>query len=209
MKPVKTIFAAALVTLSIFILTFISCQKDDCKKVDCQNGGTCDKGACICPSGYTGVNCEIVDKCWNMVCANGGTCVDGKCNCPVGYEGVQCETVTRDRYLGPWIVTEDGTNSDAAQYTVSVVKGTNIHEVLIKNFRNNFTANLSGFVKGDTINIPLQTVNNYEVSGKGYMTDDLFYGKHGKIIFRYQVKDSTGTVDGFGLNSGDPAIWNK
>ena len=66
--------------LSITILaTQQSCDK--CKNVDCQNGGTCDKGKCICPTGYSGVNCEIKDNCYGVTCQNGGTCADGKCNC--------------------------------------------------------------------------------------------------------------------------------
>ncbi len=42
------------------VLNTQSC-KDECDKVVCQNGGTCNDGTCECPDGYTGTNCESFD----------------------------------------------------------------------------------------------------------------------------------------------------
>ncbi len=151
------------------------------------------------------------DKCKAIACANGGVCTDGKCICPSGYEGPQCETVNRDRYLGPWIVTENGSLTDAAQYTISVEKGDNISELRFKNLRNLFTEDVHGFVKADTVYIPQQTINTiYSVVGTGIITDEKYYGDHGKLVVRYKVTDNTtGMVDDFGYDGGDASLWNK
>lgn len=165
-------------------------------------------GAITVFSAVTFSSCKD-DKCKAIVCAFGGVCTDGKCLCPTGYEGPQCETVTRDRYLGIWVVSEDGSLTDAAQYSVSVAKGDNITELRIKNFRNLFVDDVSAFVKGDTIYIPQQTVNNNEIIGNGYIVDDKFYGKNGKIVLKYMVTDAVGNVDDFGVDGGDVSLWNK
>ena len=149
------------------------------------------------------------DKCKAIVCAFGGVCTDGQCLCPSGYEGPQCETISRVKYKGIWVVTEDGSFSNAAQYSVSVEEGENITELRIKNFRNLFTDNVQAFVKGDTLTIPNQTVNGSTVRGFGYIVDDKFYGKNGKIILRYIIKDQNGQIDDFGVDGGDPSLWNK
>lgn len=78
---------------------------DLCENSPCQNGGTCeDHGRnfiCLCPPGYTGVNCSIV------LCNNGDRsitcsvhaelCTDSPtgpiCSCGEGYTGSRCETV--------------------------------------------------------------------------------------------------------------------
>lgn len=150
------------------------------------------------------------DKCKAIVCAYGGVCTDGGCVCPSGYEGPQCETITRERYLRTWIVTEDGSLTDAAQYTISVEKGDNITELKIKNFYNHFVTDVRAFVKGDTIYIPQQDIDNHSVIGHGYMMDDKFYGKHGKILIKYKVvNNGTGVVDDFGIDGGEESLWNK
>lgn len=67
---------------------------DPCKDVACLNGGSCVEGDCVCPTGYSGINCETEDLCItnSIICQNGGTCVNGVCDCPTGYIGNNCES---------------------------------------------------------------------------------------------------------------------
>lgn len=59
MKSLKRIALSALLTFSAFgAVLYTSCNKDECKDVVCQNGGTCTGGTCTCTSGYEGTNCE-------------------------------------------------------------------------------------------------------------------------------------------------------
>ena len=61
--PFKTILISALATFSAFIsVAYLSCNRDKCKTIVCANGGVCNGGACICPSGYEGSNCETVSR---------------------------------------------------------------------------------------------------------------------------------------------------
>jgi hypothetical protein len=70
---------------------------DLCKNVTCKFG-TCIKGICVCPSGYSGTYCEIApDKaCDNINCQNGASCNGGACNCISGYSGTYCEVPPND-----------------------------------------------------------------------------------------------------------------
>lgn len=52
MRNIKILFF--LFALAIFST---SC-KDECKDVNCLNGGICDEGICDCPVGFVGENCE-------------------------------------------------------------------------------------------------------------------------------------------------------
>ena len=55
----RSIALTAFFTLAIFVLvSYLSCTKDPCSGVTCQNGGTCNSGNCSCPSGFTGSRCE-------------------------------------------------------------------------------------------------------------------------------------------------------
>lgn len=165
-------------------------------------------GALTAFSAVTFSSCNE-NKCKEIVCAYGGVCTDGQCLCPSGYEGNQCETITRDRYIDVWKVTEDGTFTNAAQYSVSVEAGPNITELRIKNFRNSFVDEVQAFVKGDSITIPNQVVDGHTVRGFGYLMDDKYYSENGKIIIRYIVKSPDGRVDDFGVDGGDASLWNK
>ena len=97
MKKIALIFALifALVTM------VVSCKKDKpidpCENTICQNGGNCVDGACNCPTGFTGANCQTVvatDPCEGVTCYNGGTCISGVCSCPPGFSGANCQTYT-------------------------------------------------------------------------------------------------------------------
>uniref|UniRef100_A0A0L8GNU4 EGF-like domain-containing protein n=1 Tax=Octopus bimaculoides TaxID=37653 RepID=A0A0L8GNU4_OCTBM len=68
----------------------------------CLNGGICqntkpDEYSCTCSKGFSGGNCEIVDRdCETNPCENGGTCVIAangvSCICAPGWTGSLCET---------------------------------------------------------------------------------------------------------------------
>ena len=59
MKSIRNIALSALLTIGAFgAVTYTSCNKDECKDVVCQNGGTCNNGVCSCLVGYEGANCE-------------------------------------------------------------------------------------------------------------------------------------------------------
>ncbi len=154
------------------------------------------------------------DKCKAIVCAYNGVCNDGICTCPSGYEGPQCEKIMRDKFEGIYQVLEKGTTSQTAQYAVSVEKGEEITDVRIKNFRNIFIDAVSAYVKSDTIFIPEQTVDErWVVKGVGIIEADQYYGAHGRLVLRYNVRDldlpENDPLDDYGLQAGAPSIWNK
>jgi len=62
-SPLKKILIPALVTISaLFSMVYMSCKNDKCKTIVCAYGGVCNQGACICPSGYEGTNCETISN---------------------------------------------------------------------------------------------------------------------------------------------------
>lgn len=63
MKSFKQIALSAFITISAFgAVLYTSCNKDECKDVVCQNGGTCSAGICTCATGYEGTNCETKSR---------------------------------------------------------------------------------------------------------------------------------------------------
>jgi hypothetical protein len=63
MKSIRNIAFTALLTLGAFsAITYTSCNKDECKDVVCQNGGSCLEGTCSCATGYEGTNCETASS---------------------------------------------------------------------------------------------------------------------------------------------------
>ena len=59
MKSIRNIAFSALLAVGAFsMVTYTACNKDECKDVVCQNGGTCVSGTCNCATGYEGTNCE-------------------------------------------------------------------------------------------------------------------------------------------------------
>jgi EGF-like domain len=47
-----------LILLLILFAVLSSCKKDACDGISCKNGGTCENGECLCPTGYTGADCS-------------------------------------------------------------------------------------------------------------------------------------------------------
>ena len=172
-------------------------------------------GAVIAFSAVTYTSCNS-DKCQSIVCAYGGVCKDGVCICPTGYEGVQCETVTRDKFIGTWNVSESGTLTSGNAYTVSIEPyyDSAITSIIIKNFYNRSHLNVGAnynvvaYVKADTIYINQQVVDGDTIIGNGYLQPDAHYAEHGKLTMYYVVKN--GQSDYFGFDStGSPSVWEK
>jgi hypothetical protein len=55
----KTLRIIGLAMALFGALTLQSCKKDPCKKVTCQNGGTCQDGNCRCSLPWEGSKCEV------------------------------------------------------------------------------------------------------------------------------------------------------
>lgn len=74
---------------------------ETCALNPCENGGVCQEAytrqgyTCICPSGFSGLNCDkIGETCYPGACGT-GRCVNMaggfECQCPLGKTGMNCE----------------------------------------------------------------------------------------------------------------------
>src|SRR6267154_1017735 len=89
------------VTIFSLLLVVSACKKDSCRNNLCENGGVCIDGSCNCPTGYSGVHCELT--CIGMNCKNGGACIDGKCICASRFEGGDCSIQSCRKFIGRWV----------------------------------------------------------------------------------------------------------
>ncbi|XP_070539360.1 protocadherin Fat 4-like [Ptychodera flava] len=102
---------------------------DYCESGPCGRGATCVNAngdfKCLCPSGISGVLCEVVaDSCHDSPCADGATCVAGidryQCVCPSDKIGERCETAVKavklSAEMADAIFTDDLTDKTSARY---------------------------------------------------------------------------------------------
>ncbi len=152
------------------------------------------------------------EVCEDVVCANEGICSGGICQCQVGWEGVRCETMSRDKFMGTYSVAEDGTLSDARNYSANIHSADDfgIDAVRLKGFYNYFEDQVHARCKGDSLIIPEQSLSDgYSVRGYGVFTQQDYYANHGKLQVYYKVTLPNGQVDDFGIDRGGSSEWSK
>jgi hypothetical protein len=131
------------------------------------------------------------DRCKNVVCYNNGTCnsSSGSCTCATGYEDPSCQTASRLKFIANWGVINSTTTDEPAKFSVGISEGTVITGVVITNFHAFFTAPINATIKGDSIIIPVQTIQGKVVQGSGYIYSTSVYGINGAISINYSVTD--------------------
>jgi hypothetical protein len=142
MKSIRIIALSALVTIGTFSTVFYTaCNKDECKDVTCQNGGVCDGGNCICPTGYEGSKCETAARAKFMKTWSAA-----------------------DTQVTPIALVPTYISSIVAGSSITEVK-------ISKFSDSYFLNDVKATVNGTTITIALQTPDNdtFSVSGVGYI----------------------------------------
>lgn len=140
MKSFRLIALSALMTVGTFsTVVYTSCTKDACKGVTCQNGGTCDGGTCVCPTGYEGSSCETASrtkiiKIWSA----------------------------SDLQVSPAVTIPTYTSSIVAGTSITDIKISNFSNAY-------FTHDVNATLSGNTITIGNQTpdADTFSVSGTG------------------------------------------
>ena len=156
-------------------------------------------------------NSKTIIKC--VTCANGGICTNGTCICPIGYEGVSCETLSIDKFLGSWNVSEQGTLTAFRNYTVEIVNNSLTsfgNTVQIQDLYDTFPEFvITSYVIVDSLFIPSQQISGKTFIGKGYIHSNPSFGQNGTITMRYAVtNNTTGAVDDFGYYSSATSASN-
>lgn len=190
-KPFQPVLIAIITSLLFIAVGYTACISDKCNKINCINGGGCNKGVCLCPTGYEGTYCEIKsDPCKNVICQNSGSCADGKCDCLVGYEGTYCEQLTRDKIIGVYTGTSDCSSSPSS---ITITAGTSDLTLILYGDNGMFSNQTATVTSKTTFTFSFPSSQYYVVSGTGTLTGD------GITI----TSTITGGVSG---PSGNPAI---
>lgn len=164
------------------MFTMQSCN--ECRGIDCANGGTCNDGECDCLKGYEGENCEVKDICVldDVVCVF-GDCNEGICTCNEGIEKADCSVEAREKFIGYYRITEYAADLDTiSSIEIEITKDLlNIPDMDITNLFNNSQFPINGFFSRvravatpntSNFRIPGQSPdgNDKSISGSGSIT---------------------------------------
>lgn len=162
--------------LLLSLLSSSGCETDACETLDCQNGGECLDGACLCPPGIIGKECDIIiDPCLALECVN-GTCIplsetEAFCQCENGYEGDLCEKAWTSKFATGYDAVEV-CNGNGLGFPVDVVVGPRFNQITIENFRNVGAKVVADLINARVVNIYEQPMTFGFVSGAGSMSLD-------------------------------------
>ena len=161
------------ISIVFLFLLVNSCKKNPCENVACINGGACQDGTCLCPSGFSGVNCEIEDPCRLVNCGSHGHCVTGNCVCDAGYEGVDCNVLSQTKFMGYYQESGSCDGTGAENFLVTITSSFDPTKIIISGMWGisdqisaNLTANGSGFTIPSTT-ITGTSTGTIVISGNG------------------------------------------
>ncbi len=151
MRSIRNIAFSALLSIGAFtFVTFTACNKDECKDVVCNNGGTCINGSCACATGYEGTNCST----------NSASKVDGTYTCT--------ETCQPPVTGGTWSSTVTVSSSDETNIVISNFGNSNTNVTALVDVNaitlNATDVNGSQVTGTGTINGNVLTIN-YQLAG--------------------------------------------
>jgi len=167
MKSFRQIALSAALTFSAFgAVLYTSCNKDECKDVVCENGGTCDAGTCKCVTGYEGTNCQTK---WSAKFIKTWTAADKDAS-GASLPAYQAIITAGSSITDIKITHFSGNNSAGSSYFVNDVNAT---------------------ITADKITISKQSPDNdnYTVEGTG-----TYNSVDGKITWTYTLGDPTGAT---------------
>jgi hypothetical protein len=128
-------------------------------------------------------------NCNKVTCPLGLECYEGQCICQDGYEGTNCATISRDKYVGYYLVSEvcQGslynfspytTTIDSAPYT-SPVNYITINDLFNQGPAVAYIVNSPGNM-GNNIMVPQQNLGAITFSGQGN-----FYPQNSSIVINF------------------------
>lgn len=167
MKSIRNIAFSALLTLGAFsAVTYTACNKDACKDVVCNNGGTCVDGSCQCAAGFEGVTCDVQSRSRFLTSGTVATWVVG-----LGQDG--CYNPGYNMTIGPGANADEITITNFAGYgATAIVTGVKVNGM--------------AFSKTGTVTAGAVTLSN--ISGT-------INSASNEITFSYTAADANGPIN--------------